>query len=237
VTVDRALPNALRLGAIALAALAPLAFWPGYLSRPPAVVDAYTHFHAAAGALWLALLIVQPGLVLRRRLALHRRIGRAAAAVALLFVVSSVLLAHHRFAAMDEATFGREAYTLYLPLSAVLLFGASVAMAAVHRGDVRLHARFVACTALVLVDPVVGRVLAFHVVELPAFWHYQLITFGLEGLVLCALAATLAPGSAPRRLFARFAAGYALVLLGWFGLAPTPAWQAVADAFRRLPLP
>jgi hypothetical protein len=229
-------PIALFAATCTLLALTLLAFWPTYLSKPVAAVDGYTHFHAAMGALWLGLLVVQSLLMATKRRRLHRRVGQLAWALAPLFVLSAVLLAHQRFSSMDEATFGAQAYTLYLPLSAALLFGSAFTLALVHRRCMPLHARFMACTALVLVDPVVGRVLAFHVVELPQFWHYQLITFALESAVLVALARSLAAQSRQRQVFARFAAAYAFVLALWFIAAPTPAWQGFADWFRHLPL-
>lgn len=163
-----------------LTVLVAFAFWPGYFSRSPSAIDAYTHFHAFVAALWLLLLIAQPALVTVRRLALHRILGRASWGLAPLFVLSSVLLAHFRFSRMDESTFAREAYSLYLPLSAALLFSLSFALAMAYRKTIQLHSRFIACTGLLLVDPVCGRVLAFHLVDLPQTWHYQLVTFGIE---------------------------------------------------------
>jgi hypothetical protein len=151
-------------------------------------------------------------------------------------VLSSLLLAHHRFSRMDAATFEREAYTLYLPLSAALLFACAYALAVVHRRDVRLHARFMACTGLLLLDPVLGRVLAFHVVQLPELWHYQLVTFGAECAVVLARARTLPPRSRPRLAFAVFAGGYVSVLACWFFVPHLPAWKSFAQWFRGLPV-
>lgn len=229
------LPIALAFGSLTLFVLALPAFWPAYLSKPLAP-DRYTHFHAAVGALWLALLIAQPALIALRRSDVHRAVGRAAFALAPLFVLSAILLAHFRFSRMDTATFAAEAYTLYLPLSAALLFGAAFALAMRFRRVASLHARFMACTALVLVDPVVGRVLAFHVIELAQFWHYQLITFALEAAILAALALSLARGSAARRIFGAFAAAYLSVLGLWFTVPRTALWHDFAGWFRQLQL-
>lgn len=151
-------------------------------------------------------------------------------------MLSGILLAHQRFSRMDDATFAAQAYTLYLPLSAALLFGAAVTLALVRRRSMPLHSRLMACTALVLLDPVVGRVLAFYVIELPQFWHYQLITFSLESAVLVALARSLPTPGGQRRGFVRFAAAFAFVLALWFVAARSPAWHVAADWFRHLPL-
>jgi hypothetical protein len=229
-------PSLVAAGAVGLLVLALVAFWPLYLSRPFASIDAYTHVHAAIGVLWLGLLITQPLLLLASRSATHRALGRVSYVLAPLFVVSSLLLAHYRFSRMDAATFEREGYTLYLPLSAALLFACAFGLALVHHRPTRLHARFMACTALLLVDPVVGRVLAFRVVELQVPSHYQFITFGMESALILALLATLPPSAKDRRLFGSFAAGYIAVLGLWFVLPHAPAWQGFAQWFRTLPL-
>jgi hypothetical protein len=75
-----------------------LAFWHLCISRPFASVDRYTHLHAAAGVLWLVLLIAQPAAIHARRVALHRLLGRISYLFAACFVVASILLSHHRLA-------------------------------------------------------------------------------------------------------------------------------------------
>jgi uncharacterized membrane protein YozB (DUF420 family) len=224
------------LGTLLVAVLAVLAFWPNYLSRPFGSLDAYTHLHAFAGTLWLGFLVSQPLLIKLGRRSWHRHMGRASLAGAVLFVASSILLAHYRFSRMDPATFSREAYTLYLPLSAAALFTYSVAMAVAWRHHTMLHARFMAGTALLLLDPVLSRVLAFYVVELPQFWHYQLITFGLEIILLALLFRTMPPTVPERKNFARYGSIYATVLVLWFFLPRTGAWTAFASWFRSLSL-
>ena len=230
------MPRGLLAGSVTLVALVLLAFWPGYLSKPPASIDAYTHFHAAVATLWLALLVLQPTLVVKGHLHLHRRFGRAVWALAPAFVLSAVLLAHFRFSRMDASTFVDEAYTLYLPLSAALLFAAAVTLAMLHRTTPSLHSRFMACTALLLVDPVLGRVLGIYLLVLPQFWHYQLITFSIELAVLLGLVRTIGPGTTARRTFSHFAVFYTSVLFCWFFVPHTPPWLALATWFRQQPI-
>lgn len=223
-------------GTLLLVGLTLLAFWPGYLSKPPVNVDGFTHFHAAAGMLWLLLVLGQTALIRSGLRSAHMSLGRASYVVAPLFFASTILLAHFRFSRMDASTFAREAYTLYLPLSAALLFAGAYALALVHRRSPRLHGCLMLCTALVLVDPVVGRVLGLYVVELPQFWHYQLITFGIECGLLCALASALPPRSSERSIFLRFAAVFATMLLLWFFVPTTAGWFSFAEWFSALPL-
>lgn len=230
------MPTFLAFCTALLMGMALFAFRPTYLGKPFAPVDAYTHFHAAIGVLWLLLLLTQSLLAAARRHRVHRALGRLSYLLAPLFVLSSVLLAHYRFSRMDDATFVREGNTLYLPLSAALLFAAAFSLALRYRRNPRLHGRFMASTALLLVDPVLGRFLAFYVIEFAAFWHYQIVTFGVECAALLALYRTLPAQPAERRPFARFAATYAAVLVLWFVLPRTEIWQDWAQRFRELPL-
>lgn len=224
------------LFALGLIGLTIVAFWPSYLGRPFANVDRYTHAHAALGTIWLLLLLAQTTLIKAGRRGLHLALGRLSYAAAPLFALSGVLLANFRFSRMDEATFAKEAYTLYLPLSVSLLFLCAYGLALVHRRSIRLHGCFMLCTALVLVDPVVARTLAFHVVQFPAFWHYQIVTFSIEFLALAGLLLSLPSDSAERKTFGGFSFLFVLVQLLWFVAPRTTAWERFATWFRHLPL-
>ena len=223
-------------GYVALLLLAAVAFWPRYLSRPVGEIDPYTHAHAAVALAWVFLLIGQP-LLLRRHRSLHRRIGRLSYVLAPLFVLASLLLAHARFRAMDGATFQGEAPSLFLPLSAVALFGISYTFAIVHRHTAQLHGRFMIATGLPMIDPVLGRVLYYYGPQLANPLHYQLITFGLTDLILVVL---LVRPALPRPLLRAFlypALAFPIAHLAWFTVVQGPGWLPVASWFRSLPLP
>ena len=97
----------LALSAVACLVAAGFAFWPQYLGRPWSTIDGYTHAHAARGVAWLLLLVAQPLLIRTRRLAAHRRLGRATLWLGPMFAASGFLLAHHRFSRMSAETFAR----------------------------------------------------------------------------------------------------------------------------------
>src|SRR3546814_19969593 len=59
----------------------------------PLRVPCWVHLHGAAMLGWLALLIVQPTLVSRRNLVLHRRLGWVGAALALVIACLGVFIA------------------------------------------------------------------------------------------------------------------------------------------------
>jgi hypothetical protein len=233
-----ALPMATRLALFtaALFALALLAFWPLYLSRPPSSVDGYTHVHAALGTAWLVMLAAQSLLAARRKLSAHRLIGRVSLALAPAFVVSSLLLAHYRFSRMPEEVFAREGHGLYLPAFVGGLFAWAYAAAIRWRKSPHVHARFMAATAVLFIDPVLGRVMAFYLPPLPAFWCYQAITFPIVAAILYGLLRTT-PAAAPgRAAFRTYLIAVVILEAVWFVTPWLAPWKAFAAWFRGLPL-
>jgi len=221
---------------LALLAAAVAAFWPRYLSKPPRTVDTYTHVHAAIMVSWLLLLVVQPFLIRFRRRGLHRTIGALSYVLAPAVVVSALLLAHQRFKPMSALVFLGEAKNLYLPVSMAVVFAIAYAGAMVYRKVMPLHASFMVCTGLTMIDPIVGRLLFFYLPQLPRQNFYQAITYGLTDLILLRL--IYAPGD---DLHTRWAlkAMFQVFLLAqilWFTLAPSPFWTPFASWFRSLPL-
>ncbi len=65
-----------------------IAFWLTYLSPATAPTSIYTHVHAMTSSLWMLLLIAQPLAIRTRRLALHRRLGKASLGLAPLVLVT-----------------------------------------------------------------------------------------------------------------------------------------------------
>jgi hypothetical protein len=220
--------------ALLLAALA--AFWPKYLSRPAPSIDAYTHAHAVAMLAWCGLLIVQPFLIRAGRRSLHRALGRTSYVLVPLLLAASLLLAHFRFRSMDEATFATEAASLYLPLSGFLLFGVAYGLAIFYKRTPAVHARFMICTALSTLDPVVGRLLFFYAPPLPSALLYQAVTFGGTDLLLACLAFRDRGGAPVRWVFPTMLATFGLVHALWFTLAQSALWPPIAAWFRGLPL-
>src|SRR3546814_17632831 len=78
-----------------LLAVAVLGFWKPYFSRLTAA-QGLAHLHTAAMLAWIAMLVPQPGLVRKRRLAWQRRLGQESYAVVPLMVTSALMLTHMR---------------------------------------------------------------------------------------------------------------------------------------------
>ncbi|MFZ2491343.1 MAG: hypothetical protein WA208_07645 [Thermoanaerobaculia bacterium] len=228
-----------KIASIILAASVPLvalAFWPLYLARPFASVDRYTHLHAVAGSLWLALLIAQPAAVHARRFALHRALGRISYGLAAAFVIAGILLSHHRLASMDDAKFAVEGFFHFLPFYATAVFVLAYGGGLWFRRTPAAHGRFMLCTAIPLIDPVLGRILGFYLPPFPNPWLYQVVTFGVATAVAGLLVFTYHGVPAAQRALKAFFVALVALELGWFAIAPTAAWLEVVRWFRRLPL-
>jgi hypothetical protein len=230
-----AVPLRLALAALALLVLAPIAFWPAYLSKLR-VAEPYTHLHAALGTCWLLLLLVQPLLVMVSLRARHRILGRVGVLVGAAFFVSGILVAHRGIARMSLDQFTREGRFVYLPLAMAAVFGASLLLAIAWRRSAMAHARFMAATALPLLDPVLARLLFFHAPPLPFEQLYQVPAFALSITVLVAMLASLHPTVPGRRSFQYFALGVAALMLGFFFIPSTAPWLSFVTWFRSLPL-
>jgi hypothetical protein len=223
---------------LGLLGFAVLAFWPQYVRvLPRGEISGYVHLHAVVMTLWFALLITQPFLLRAGRRGLHRALGKLSYVVAPAVVVATVLLTHAalRRDAADRGLAGAGNF-VYLPLSMITLFAICYGLAIAYRKTPALHARFMICTSLAVIDPILSRVLIFYLPPLADFSFYPAFSFGLTATVLLALIVVERRQSRGRAVFpamlAMFAAAYGL----WFAFAPSSAWLAVARRFHDLPL-
>ncbi len=219
----------------ALLAVAIFAFWPSYFSKLSAAT-AYMHVHAVLMAAWMALLVAQALLIRGRNNALHRRLGRIAYLLAPAAVLSGILLAHSRFAALEPAAFVASARFLYLPFAGTVLFALTAGLAIRWRRTPPVHARLMIGTALTLIDPVVARILGFRFDPLPNDLFYPLIGYGITDALLLALVLADARDPRGRGVFAIMLVAFGLVHLGFFVWSGTHAWLRFASWFRALPL-
>ena len=212
-----------------------VAFWPSYLSPAGPVASGYTHFHAFTATLWMLLLIAQPLLVRTRRLAWHRTLGRVSYVLGPVVVLSFVLLAHSRMQGLSGERYVLQTYILYLQVSLALVFALSYGLGVATRRKAALHARFMVCTGLTLIDPVVIRMM-FWAAPVPT-WNYQWFTFGLTDLVLVLLIVLERQSRVGRGVFPAMLVVFVLSQVpALFELTGRAPWQAFARWFAALPL-
>jgi len=215
--------------------LSMVTFWPTYVSLPPSANSPYTHIHAGLAVLWMLLLIAQPLLIRKGRLQTHRKLGRVSWVLAPVFVIAVVLLAHSRIKGLEGPAYGVQTYVLWLQFSIVSVFTLSYTLAMVYRKSMAHHARFMVCTGLTLIDPVVIR-LMFWIDSNPG-WNYQWFTFGLTDLALVALIWFERNTGRGRSVFPVMLVVFVLAQIpALFGLTNQEWWQNFARWFAELPL-
>lgn len=215
-------------------AAALVAFWPGYLSKLPGG-GFYRHLHAAVMTLWFGLLIAQPLLIRAGRRPLHRLLGKTSFVLAPLAPLSMLLVTHARLEDFNGTGGNALVNHAILPLALAAMFTIAVTLALVYRKKPALHARYMICTGLALIDPVGARLLGYYFPPLPD-WAYQGITFTLMDLLLLWLIWRERHSARGRAAFPVMLAVAIPLQVCVFVLPGVPAWQAAMQWFRALPL-
>ena len=117
------------------------------------------YLHGALFAMWYLLLPVQASLIAARRVAWHRRLGVAGAALAAVMVVlgllASLVAARRPTGFIDIPV--PPLQFLIVPMAAIGLFGAFVTLAVVARRDTQTHKRYMLMASIVMLEAAVGR--------------------------------------------------------------------------------
>lgn len=219
----------------ALFIVALIAFWPSYFSPGLAASSFYIHLHAVTATLWMLMLIAQPWLIRTFRFDLHRRIGTVSYFLVPIVIVSMLLLANNRIRTVAEDAYEIQTFVLYLQISLTVLFAICYAMAMLYRRDAEIHARFMICTGLTLIDPVFIRL--FFWIHPGGVEYLQWFTYGLtDGLFLFLI-------WAERRNLRRVWVFPVMLLVfvlfqipALFKWTNTPIWQSFARWFQSIPL-
>ncbi len=220
---------------IVLLGLAMITFWPTYVSLPREASSFYTHFHALIATTWLLMLIAQPWLIRRGSFARHRLLGQLSWFVGPVLVLSIILLANYRIKGAEGAAYEMQTFVLWLQLSLGSVFALSWTLAMLRRKSMVHHARFMICTGLTLIDPILIRAMLW--IDQTPDWNYWWLTFGLTDLVLIILIwfeRNLTEGRAvfPAMLLVFFLS-QSPALFGWTSQA---WWQSFAAWYASLPL-
>jgi len=151
---------------LALLPLSVLAFWKTYFSGllvQGISFNVYFHFHVTLAIVWLLLLIVQPILFQRKKMNLHRMLGKVSYILFPLLLVSIILLAHHRY----QVTTAPQPVQLLIPLKDILIALYGFIIALVYKKRVLLHARGMLLTGLVFLEPVLVRIFMSYISPWP----------------------------------------------------------------------
>ena len=211
-----------------------VAFWPTYFSifgqAPP-----HAHAHGLAMSAWLALLISQAWLIRSGRRDIHRLLGRSSFVLVPLVIVTTLSFAH--------ATLERDGlvqprlYIFYLQMQLLVAFSLCYALAIYNRRRPAVHARFMICTALVMIDPILARVVLFYLWEPGSMAPLQLITYGVTDLVLVALIAANFRREWRLKVYPAMLGVFLLLQVPNFLITGEAWWKALAGWYLTLPLP
>lgn len=216
----------------ALLLLAVAGFWPSYIQPKRFEADWHVHLHGVAMFLWILMLVTQATLMRAGARGAHRALGKTSYVLVPVIVASTLLLANYRMRSGLSKEF---IYFFYVQVSLLAVFLIAYGGAILNRMTPAVHMRFMACTALALVDPILARLLYNHFgIEPPLL---QAITYGAVDLVLVALIIH-------DRIERHYAAVYQGMLVVFvaaqvptFLITQKPWWVAFTKAFAQLPLP
>jgi hypothetical protein len=212
--------------------LAVPAFWPSYLYVEKVERDWHVHLHGFALFAWGTMLVVQPWLISKGNWALHRRIGKLSYLLAPLVVASTILLGSYRLKAELGTS---QLYFLWVQAALLALFTLAYVQAIRHRRAPALHARYMACTALAMLDPIMARIVYNHAgIDFPIL---QVLTWLMIDAILLYLWKRDAERGNGIRVFPGMLAAFVVMQVPTFFLYKTEAWAGFARWYAALPLP
>jgi hypothetical protein len=145
---------------IALMALAIAGFWPSYFSRffnGTNDYNFYFHFHAVMMVLWVAVLIIQPILIRKKKVRIHRVIGKLTYLLMPVMLLSVLLILNSGLKQLpaEEISFSQ----VIFPVRDFFLLAIAFSIGVWHRRNVQIHARAMIITGIVFIEPALFRLL------------------------------------------------------------------------------
>lgn len=222
--------------AVGLLVVAVLGFWPTYFSKFfDGTVDFsfYYHFHFMMAASWIVLLIVQPVLIRKKKLAIHKQVGKLSFIILPLFFISVILLKHYNLG--GEVTDGLGA-GLWLQLKDLVIIGVMFTIAMVNKKSMQIHARAMIATGIVFIEPTLGRFIILTVLPEPDFFLGLGITVAIMYALIISLIILERKQSSGRWVFPLLLALFMVFHTLIFFEISFPLWDSIAAWFVQLPI-
>lgn len=105
-------------------------------------------------SLWIMLLVVQPILIKKKKLPLHKQIGKLTYIILPLFILSVILLKHYRIGGVVTEGLGAR---LWLQSKDIIIISVMYIIAIVNKRNMQIHARAMIATGIVFLEPTLGR--------------------------------------------------------------------------------
>lgn len=208
-------------------------FWPTYFAQVVRPISWIDHAHGIAMFGWCAMLILQSYLIRSGNRRVHRATGKISYALMPVIVVSTLMLANQQINARGLT--GQGLYILMLQITILPQLVIFYTLAIINRKSSDVHARYMICTALPLIDPIFARIM-FQVLPTEQMWLTQYITFGLTDLVLIGLITWDWRAGRRHDVFLPMLFVLLVLQLPVFTAVSSDAWANFANWFMRLPL-
>jgi hypothetical protein len=222
---------------LAILLLSILVFGTQYILRISAGGTGYmplAAFHAVTTGLWCVLLVAQGFLVRRDRLDMHGSLGKVSYLLApvVAFSIFWLSLDVLKYDGIQEDSL----YILSVRAFLFIFFVAFLMFALFNKRRPDVHARWMICSAAILLDPILSRISAFlHPVPWTTGFH-QIVAFTVMNLLVGVLAvADWRQGRKdvfPKALTLMLGGQIAALML-W----DTTAFRSFAEWFKTIPLP
>ena len=111
----------------------------------------FIHLHAFIATIWISMLIIQPFLILNRKFAIHRNVGKLSYIIFPLLVLSF-------FPQIIRLFNSEKPEYIFFPGADCILLIIFYSSAIYYRRKSPIHMRFMIATALVFLGPTIGRI-------------------------------------------------------------------------------
>ncbi len=210
--------------------IAHIGFYKKYIALFPSFdgVSWVTHYHATLMFGWLALLIVQPFLILKNKTYWHKIIGKASYLIAPLLVVSMFLITNQGFRTKLKSMSLPEAYaSLAVNISDFFAFSILYGLALYYKKYTDFHARYMIATSLPIMGAAIVRVMMRYF-EIPKATAFDAVQFLAEGVCLIFILLDVRSKKYQPYLITLF---ILVVEHGIYSLRFSEAWQTFAHIY------
>ncbi len=180
-----------------------LGFYATYFSKFFTQLPSIFHIHAFCMMMWIALILVQPWLILKKKTKLHKTLGKFSYLLMPVVLLTAWLMIRHsyfKFITDETAKLAKEGKTIptnemiinaaeYMNIGVLywLWLGIFYTLAIIHRKKMVAHASYMFAAILTLLGPTVDRILIPIYLSNNLSVNFFIVTFILIDLLLVAL--------------------------------------------------
>lgn len=142
------------------------------------------HFHGLVMLAWLALFVTQNRLAETGQIAIHRRLGRVGAVLALLVAGTASYLGYASVVDARQPPFFPPAYFLALTQLGALFFLFLVGWAVMKRRETEWHRRLMFASLIAILEPAFGRILPMPLIMPWGEWVVLAVQLGCFAILM-----------------------------------------------------